>query len=255
MSAVMKYFLRGPKSRLFRKRPCDSILAPVRRAVENTELTPPIQAFEKLVQTDPGARDGAWERAFLAALPQARVKTLSPEAKAGPDGWPYLFVATDDGPDSEPLVSVLHWLSSRGIGLAINPQKEAPDFVLTYGMVWNFRERGQFLSEMPVETRSGAIEVTAGQEVLTAQPSEHYLPPYVRSILKQFLADQGIFAPKILMVSFDKQNYDLCFSSESFKSPSPADQGAYAEALGWFLPAHYVVSMISEKALPGFQPL
>lgn len=213
------------------------------------------QSVANLVQVDPAARDEAWERAFLAALPQARVKVLSPEAKAGPDGWPYLFVATDESPEAEPLVNVLNWLSSRGIGLAVNPDKDAPDFVLTYGMVWNFRERGQFLSEMPTEARSGSIEVTAGQEVLTAQPSEHYLPDYVRSILKQFLADQGVFVPKILMVSFDKKNYDLCFSTESFKSPSPADQGAYAEALGWFLPAHYVVSMISEKALPGFQSL
>lgn len=217
--------------------------------------TSPVPSIEDLLQTAPEARDTAWERAFLAALPHARVKVLSPEAKAGPDGWPYLFVATDESADAEPLAHVLRWLSDRGIGLAVNPQKDAPDFALTYGMVWNFRERGQFLSEMPEQARSGSIEVTAGQEVLTAQPSEHYLPPYVRSILKQFLADQGVFVPKILMVSFDKKNYDLCFSTESFQSPSPQDQGAYAEALGWFLPAHYVVSMISEKALPGFQTL
>lgn len=234
------------------KMSCGSSLSPVRKAVEKISIA---NTVDELLKVEPVERDEAWELAFLKALPQARVRVLSPEAQAGPDGWPYLFVAIENSPESEPVLNVLNWLSGRGIGLAVNPQNDSPDFVLTYGMVWNFRERGEFLTESQFEGRSGSIEVSAGQEVLTAQPSEYYLPPYARSILKQFLADQGVFAPKVLMISFDKKNYDFCFSAESFKSPSPAEQGAFAEALAWFLPQHYVVSLVSEKALPGFQPL
>ncbi len=213
--------------------------------------------FKELLDVAPDARDGDWEKAFLATLPEARVRILNPEPSTGPGGWPYLFVgeATDVEVESEPLLQVLSWLSTRGIGLALNPQKEVPDFVLTYGMVWNFRERGQFLTEVTSDTRSGAIEVSAGQEVLTAQPTEQYLPPYARAMVKQFLADQGAFTPKIMMVSFDKKNYDLCFSIESLKSPPQEEHAGIAEALSWFLPAHYTVSLVSEKALPGFQAL
>lgn len=213
-------------------------------------------SFRELLKVAPQARDGKWEQALMEALPSARVRVLSPEAQAGPDGWPYLFISDEiEGDEGEPLANVLAWLSSRGIGLALNPQKETPDFVLTYGMVWNYRERGQFLTPVASDARSGSIEVTAGQEVLTAQPSEQYLPSYARSILKQFLMDQGALAPKIMMVSFDKKNYDLCISIESLKSPPRSEHAGIAEALSWFLPAHYSVSLVSEKALPGFQPL
>jgi hypothetical protein len=222
--------------------------------------------FEQLLAVDWSLRDEAWEKAFLAELPQAQVRVLNPEAQSGPDGWPYLFVGDVPPPntpenkpepaaEAEPLLQVLNWLSSRGIGLALNPQKSSPDFVLTYGMVWNFRERGQFVSEIGQAPRSSAIEVSAGQQVMTAQPSESFLPAYVRSILKQFLADQGLFAPKIMMISFDQKNYELCFSLESLKSPPPEEQAGIAEALAWFLPAHYVVSLVSEKAVPGFVAL
>lgn len=212
--------------------------------------------FETLIATAPKDRDEAWEKKFLSVLPSARVKVLAPEPRQGPDSWPYLMVSTEDGAD-EPISNVLSWLSTKGIGLAINPQKIAPDYVLTYGMVWNFRERGEFVSAAP-RLSSGAIYLRDGQnrqEVLTGPPSESYWPSYARSIVKQFLLDQGVFAPKVLMVSFDKTNYDLCFSLESLKSPTEAERAGIAEALSWFLPAHYAVSLVSEKSIPGFQSL
>ena len=207
-----------------------------------------------LLKTNGDLRDDVWEKAFLSALPTAKVSMLTTEAQQGPDGWPYFLVSTEATDATEPLVKVLEWLSSRGIGLVINPQRDAPDYVLTYGMIWNFRERGEFLS--PTRSVSaGAIEIQPGAEVLTGAPTEQFLPSYARAILKQFLLDQGIFAPKILLVSFDKSNYDLCFSLESLKSPPEKEHAGIAEALAWFLPAHYAVSLVSEKSIPGFLPL
>ena len=205
-------------------------------------------------------RDLDWEKRFLAALPAAKARLLAPEPQEGPDHWPYLMVALDDTDnasgedDREPLAAILEWLSSRGIGLAVNPQKTVPDYVMTYGMIWNFRERGEFLTG-EASGKSGTFSIQHGQEVLTGAPSAAFLPPYVRAILKQFMADQGVFAPKILMASFDKKNFELCFSIESLKSPPKAEHAGIAEALSWFLPAHYAVSLVSENTLPGFQPL
>lgn len=212
-------------------------------------------------------RDAAWEKAFLAALADAPVSVLSPDAKEGPDHWPYLMVATEDmiapAKADDSVRNVIDWLSTKGIGLVINPMKPMPDYVLPYGMIWNYRERGEFLTELPPAT-GGRFEITPGQKLWTGAPSEAYLPVYVRAMLKQFLADQGVFAPKVLMVNFHAKQeseatslagYDLCFSLESLKSPPTQEHANIAEALSWFLPAHYSVSLISEKTVPGFVSL
>lgn len=213
-------------------------------------------ALESMLAVPPGRRDEAWERQFLRELPSAKVRVLNPEPQLGPDRWPYLFVSTEgDEASLEPISGVLNWLSTRGIGLAVNPHKTTPDIVLTYGMVWNFRERGEFITDQSGRPEKKKIELQDGQEVLAGPPSEAYLPPYARLILKQFLADQGVVAPKVLMVSFDKTNYDLCFSLESLGSPPAHEHEGIAEALSWFLPMHYPVTLISEKMIPGFQPL
>jgi hypothetical protein len=212
-----------------------------------------MQSFDQLLEVPSVERDEAWEKGFVTQLPKAMVRVMAPEPREGPDGWPYLMVASGEGAD-EPLINILGWLADKGIGLALNPENTMPDFVLSYGMVWNFRERGEFLTESKSAT-AGAINIESGQEVLTGAPSAQYLPPYARSMIKQFLLEQGVMAPKVLMVSFDKVNFDLCFSIESFKSPPESEHASIAEALSWFLPAHYAVSMVSEKAIPGFQSL
>lgn len=208
--------------------------------------------LDLLLEAKPVQRDEAWEKKFLAALPQTPVKLLSQTAQEGPDGWPYLMLGTGEDAD-EPLANVLHWLSTRGIGLALNPQKSTPDFVLTYGMIWNFRERGEFItSDVSAKPSKGDIEIKEGQEILTGPPNESFFPSYARAIVKQFLLDQGAFAPKILMVSFDRENYDLCFSIESLQSPPQHEHAQIAEALSWFFPSHYTISLVSEKAIAGF---
>lgn len=231
-----------------------------------------MELLEKLLKVAIEERDQTWETDFLCTLANLMITLLNPEPQRGPDGWPYLLVSTDvfneslinyqtksqsktqEPVDIEKLPNILSWLSTRGIGLVVNPQKSAPDYVLTYGMIWNFRERGEFLSKVTA-IREGTIALSHGQEVLTLPASEAVFPTYVRSIVKQFFLDQGVFAPKILMVSFDKVNYDVCFSVESLKSPPQAEHSGIAEALAWFFPAHYTISLVSEKAISGFVAL
>lgn len=223
-----------------------------------------MSTLEQLLNEPVARRNEAWEKSVLAELPKAQARVLTPDPQQGPDGWPYLLVETIDATagdaaqaGGEPLVPILNWLSTRGIGLVINPQKTAPDYVFTYGMVWNFRERGEFLTPASLSkaAASGTIDLANGQSLLTGPPSDAYLPSYAKTIIKQFLFDQGILAPKVLMVSFDGKEYDLCFSIESLKSPPQSEHAGIAEAIAWFLPAHYTVALVSEKSIPGFQPL
>lgn len=212
-----------------------------------------IPSFTELLSTPSDKRDLDWEMNFLTQFPSSNVNLLFPDAKPGPDNWPYLFVQTaNEG--SEPVLQIISWLATRGIGLAVNPQKESPDFVFTYGMIWNFKERGVFIS--PAEERpQGSFEVKGGQKFWTGQPTEGYLPNYVRTVLKQFWLDQGVFAPKILLISEDQENFDLCFSIESIGSPKEEERMGVAEAISWFLPSHYTVALLNESAVPGFEPL
>src|ERR1044072_556607 len=99
----------------------------------------------QLVSQPESYRDDEWERAFLQAIIDAKVALESEEAKRGPDGWPYLFVKTS-ATGKEPVSRIVTWLVDRGIGMAVNAHKMVPDYIFTYGMIWNFKETGLFLS-------------------------------------------------------------------------------------------------------------
>lgn len=218
-----------------------------------------------LLACKPEERDEAWERNFLHALPKAKVRVLSPEAVSGPDHWPYLTVTIVDSPVSqsvecEPITNVLQWLSTRGIGLVVNAEKSEPDYVFTYGMVWNFRERGEFFTDVGQQVTTGKMSaekfsIGDGEKFWVGPPSEGYFPSYARSVLKRFFADQGVFGVKILMLSSDQINYDLAFSLESLRSPPQHEHANIAEAIAWFLPGHYSLTLVSEKVISGFVAL
>lgn len=211
-----------------------------------------------LLKVAPESRDQEWEKAFLYLLPQAKFKVLEEEPKQGPDGFPYMIVGIDDE-GTEPAVKVLNWLSGKGIGLVINPFEEIPDYVLTYGQIWNFKERGQINSVITADTKNehmqGQFKLEAGQKIHSGEPNEEYLPNYVRDILREFFGQQGLDNVRISMISADKKNYDFCFSLESMKNPSKLDHRDLLEAISWFLPGHYSLALISEKGIPNFVKL
>lgn len=198
-------------------------------------------------------RDTKWQEQFLQNFGSALVSVVNPQPQEGPDGWPYLLVETSAA-SAEKVVDIVRWVSTRGIGLCLNPQKTEPDFVFPYGVLWNFLERGEFLSAAPARP-SGRFELKAGAAVRTGPVTPQILPDYARKVIKDFLAQQGIFMPSIMMISFDNVTYDVCFSMESLRNPPAHEHAGIAEALAWFLPAHYTVSLVSEKAVPGFQRL
>ncbi len=215
------------------------------------------RTVDHLIKIPLTQRDEAWELEFLRELPKTNVRIVDESAVAGPDGWPYLMISTEGKPGAEAdekFVHVASWLSTRGMGFVVNPEKSMPDFVMTYGMVWNFRERGEFLT-FPAKTREGALEITHGQQLYTGAPSLAYLPEDVRVILREFLRRQGVKEPKVLMISDDQEIWDLAFSIESLGNPPAREHKGIAEAISWFLPSHYSVALVSDKNVPGFAAL
>ncbi len=206
------------------------------------------------IQLPESKRDLTWEKTFLKLFPNAFVTPVSDTPENGPDNFPYLLV--DILPASvEPATNIIDWLSAKGIGLVINARKNYPDYILTYGMLWNYRERREFFTDSPIQANKVfAVEPT--DSIVAGAPHPQYLPEYVRAIIKQFLLDQAVLRPRILVVGNPKTNaysqYDLCFSIESLGNPPENEFEGILKALSWFLPAHYSVALVSEKSLPGF---
>ena len=211
-------------------------------------------------------RNQAWDEKFFKLFSESQLKMVSADPQQGPDSWPYLIAEIVTTPTNDTATSestntidsaqkILHWLSTRGIGLVINPYRlPHPDFVLTYGMIWSFRETGFFNKyQMQNETKQLLIENPA--EAICGEPTVEFLPQYVRKVLKDFFLDQSVFDPKVLMVSQDGKNFDLCFSLESLGNPKTQEHQGVLEALSWFLPPHYSLALISEKNLPAFKSL
>jgi hypothetical protein len=198
-------------------------------------------------------RGPAWENQFFQALAAGRINLLSEEPQTGPDQWPYLLAETSVDA-TEPVAKVLPWLAERGIGLALNPRKEYPDYVFSYGMLWSFKETGFFFK--PTEERKvGAVEFSTEAVKQSGPPTEEFLPSYVRKILREFFRDQGLLRPRILVMSTEENVFDLVFSLESLGNPPEPEHQGIAEAIGWFLPPHYSLLLISEKGLPPFSDL
>lgn len=198
-------------------------------------------------------RDHNWENHFFDELLKSKVKLLDEGPQTGPDKWPYLMVETGEGAD-EPVAKIVEWLSTKGIGLVVNPTKEYPDYVFPWGMIWNFKETNLFrLNQPPVI--QGTVELKNEQGLIAGPPHPKYLPDYVRSILKQFFMDQGLMQVKILVLSQDGKHYDLAISLESLGNPPKHEHAGILEALSWFLPAHYSLMLTSEKEIKGFIPL
>ncbi len=211
--------------------------------------------LETLVQRPESQRDDAWEKAFLEKFIQMKVQVEGDQAKAGPDGWPYLFVrANTEG--AEPVPDILQWLAAKGIGLVVNAHKMIPDYVFPYGMIWNFIETGRFTEPPQPASTAGEVVYSAEKKLVTGPPSDKYLPPYVRGVIREFLQSRGFPQPKVLVVSSaDFRNVDLIFAVNSLLGLKPNEHKALAEKLAWFLPLHYTLVLGEEAGLPPFHIL
>lgn len=209
--------------------------------------------FETLLQRPESQRDNKWEEEFLTQFAKTNVHLESDQPKSGPDGWPYLFVRTGAG-GTEPAPNIVQWTAGRGIGLAVNAHKMIPDYIFPHGMLWNFVETGRFLHPQPEKPRTGDAVYKEG--VIAGPPSEKYLPPYVRDIIKEFLRSMGFEHPRVLVVSNAKfDEVDLVLSVDSLKGLEKQDHQAFADRIAWFLPLHYTLVLGQEAGLPPFSSL
>ena len=208
-----------------------------------------------LLTTPEDQRNESWELSILELLPATQLKLLSQDPQTGPDGWPYILAETlPEGEQGELCSKLLNWLAEKGIGLVINPTKEYPDAVISYGMTWSFRQRG-LLRKPDQRPDEGTIEFQPGQKIYTRPPDETHIPEYARGILRQFFQQQGVPKPEVLMISTDQENEDLCVSIQSLGSPPTEEHQGILEAISWFVPTDYSIALIDSDGLPEFVEL
>jgi hypothetical protein len=235
--------------------------------IDNETLSPcsteKVRQLLELFDVPVEARGPAWNSRFYEVIPETSLSNPDPKIFYGPDLFPYFHLQTpQEGPSSEAfcLVKLLEYLTTHGLGAAINPTRGAQDaeWVFSYGDILCLRMFGSFQVKPTIPPQKTGPAQT-GEQVLVAAPSESLLPGYAREVLRRFMNESlGVAEPGVLLLSRSKPfSQQLVFSifPEDYTDPNHF-QGAL-RSLRWFLPRHYELGAISsESPISGhFTPL
>ncbi len=207
-----------------------------------------MKSINEILSLNSGLRDDHWEEEFLNSFPESKLYLLDENIQIGPDGWPYLFLTNDSSvnPKTEDKASnLVQWAYEQGVGLVINPNKEKPDYVFHYGMIWNYIHN-------KTTVKYGVTDLPPNSPIYVSKLSEDIVPSHALHFIKDYIKSAGIDSPRCALISRDKLNYDFAVSIESLGHPPKREHEGIAKGIGWFLPNHIPVVLIYEEKL---QPL
>ena len=198
--------------------------------------------MNQLLKTPLSKRHSDWEQSFLRAFTESDLYLRSDEPFQGPDGFSYMDISTEQDAQKINIQDFLSWCGQAGVGLVLNLKfNKTPEYVFTYGMLWNYLLRQSFLN---IESSKKPKE---SHPVLVHKILEAYLPRYVRENIKEFLTSNQIEGVKIGLISRgDKTTYELLWYFSNNTDLIEKDQKTLLESLAWFLPLDYKVALIRE---------
>ncbi|MCB9073827.1 MAG: hypothetical protein H6623_09405 [Bdellovibrionaceae bacterium] len=201
--------------------------------------------LKELLTVKTSLRDYDWELQFFTQIRHATIRVLSPDPQSGPEGYPYMLLTTY-GETDETFDKVVHWCADRGIGAVLNPTDEGEDYLFTYGMLWNYKYRGEFYSEWVHERENTAV----AEKMVVRQITSSYWPEIPRKIFREFLMQQGIVRPKVCVFSQSPEaDPELAISLASIGNPPAQEHTQILEAFSWFFPRHYGLVLVSEEEI------
>lgn len=174
------------------------------------------------------------------------------ELFVGPDGFAYervTLVTPDTKEVTYQMSDLLHDVITIGAGVALYDEKGEMVWVFSYGNMCSlkinhffdekeedsFERNGDMVTSglSSLETRT----VQESRKVLIGQPSEFYLPPYARGVLRNYLIKQGIPEPKVFLLNDPTLNpeFSLVFSLFIEDFPSQEVFSQFLRRLSWFL--------------------
>lgn len=208
-------------------------------------------------------RDEVWNKEFLTHVAEASFACGNPQVIQGPDGFPYFQLETPKPNKPFQCYVISHmipdFILERGIGVVINAHKIQPDWVFSYGSLVNFATRGEFYTKVQDLQLPKEEIIQQDEQVLIGQPSEEFLPPAARAILRRFIEQQGISNVKIALMSRkygDEVLQELVTNLTPHKIGTRLYETLQAH-LKWFFPDHYsVIAMAEDSSLKDyFEPL
>lgn len=223
---------------------------------------PSLETAEQLVQLFEVPRDqrsDEWVERFLAAIPSAALRCSEERVFNGPDGFLYFGLYLPKSGEQFTAISlenVLTFCCQEGLGVAVfGDSDEEPEWVFNYGSVWNYSIHKSFYqnpfantiddsSDAPKESddTEEPAEPTS-ESVLIAQPSEEFLPLFVRAVLMRDLHQQTVDNPAMLMMVVPNGNQYLVFNifPEDFEKEHFEFIQQY---IMWALPQGYAIATV-----------
>lgn len=200
------------------------------------------KSLHELTLVKGSGRTQAWEQQFLKSFETAEIVITSEDVQMGPDGWPYLFASTNTEAQGfkDKALNVVQWAYQHGVGIVINPDKEKPDFVFNFGMVWSYMHRGEFVKLFDENYPEDA-------QVYIAKITDDMIPSHVQHILKDYIASAGVETPRAALITRDKLNYEIAFAIESLNNPPAHEHLGIAKGIGWFMPTDMPVVLLYEE--------
>ena len=209
----------------------------------------------QLFNTPREERDDKWRQQFYENVATASFAWDTPQVLTGPDGFPYFILLTPE--ENKPFESFCiknmteDFLLDRGWGIVFNPAEGgATDWVFTHGDLVNLHLNNHFFSPLDnaasedIKFLKNVSVTTKKEQVMVAQPSDHYLPRPTRHALKTFLQSKGIKKPKLMMLSCmngKKITRKLAFNIDPKNYPVVSKLDHLMQQVGWFLPNDYII--------------
>lgn len=233
------------------------------------------EEVDKLLSVPLAERNEAWKIKFYQVVDTASLSLPDENVFVGPDGFPYLLLNIPEPGNqyhSYSLRTVLGHCLENGLGLVIaRGDMSKPEWVFPFGMLWCFKEfgqlevpaeekiRGELLDETPAGRLSKEV-VQESRQVMVGQPSQEYLPEYVRVSLRNFFA-QRLNMPEIqaflLLDPAAEPPQSIVFSVFPDQFANENEYGAVLSMLRWYLPTHYGLAGIGRETdlAKSFAPL
>lgn len=197
----------------------------------------------ELLKVEQSKRNLNWEKDFLKSFVEGPLYLVNDEPFLGPDGFSYMELSTQG---QEPLnfSHFLEWAVNEGVGIVLNIQeKKSPDYVFTYGMLWNYSYRGSFINEEPETPQASSDHV-----ILVHEIHEGYFPRIVRDHVDNYLSHNKISGTEVTLLSRGEgTSYELIWYCPVFEKMKESEITEFLRAVSWFLPADYSLGAAQEK--------
>ncbi len=211
-------------------------------------------------------RQDNWVNSFFQFIPTASMTCGDPQIITGPDKFPYFVLNLPTPGISFEAFSVIHlldYVTENGLGIVVNPQTNSqPDWIFSAGDLWNFRETNIFIHDQARWENLNADEKKANlteREVLLAQPSQTYLPTYIRRNIYHTLREKfGVIEPAVFLMTDMTLSPSMNLVFNIFiEEHEPAKIQDITNFLAWSLPRDYGLVGIdrTSELVSKFEPL